>query len=81
MGPLLGGSGLYTNDKFAEAQPEAIVGTWLVGARLAKQTFPTVRQQSFRNLPVLAQLFCPIWVSIHLFLIVIIILISLSVFY
>ena len=50
--------GWYTNAKFEEAQPEAIVGKWLVGARLAKRTFPTVGQQSLRNLPMLAQLLC-----------------------
>ena len=43
-GHCLGIEGSYANDKFALAQPEAIVGNWLVGARLAKRTFPTVRQ-------------------------------------
>ena len=53
--------GWYTNDKFTEAQREAIVGKWLVGARLAKRTFPTVGKQSLRNLPMLAQLVCATW--------------------
>ena len=57
--------GWYTNDKFEEAQPEAIVGKWLVWARLAKRTFPTVGQQSLRNLLVLAQLLCATWVLFH----------------
>ena len=43
VGPLLG-DGWYTNDKFTEAQPEAIAGKWLVGARLAKR-WPTVTLQ------------------------------------
>ena len=49
------------NDKFAEAQPEAIVGKSLAGARLAKRTLPTVGEQSLRNLPTLAQLLCATW--------------------
>ena len=53
--------GWYTNEKFAEAQPAAIDGKWLVLSRLAKRTLPTVGQQSIRNLPVLAQLLCAIW--------------------
>ena len=56
--------GWYTNDKFTEVQPEAIIDNWLVGERLAKGTFPTVGQQSLRNLPVLAQRLCATWVII-----------------
>ena len=33
----------------------------LVGAGLAKRTFPTVGQQSLRNKPMLAQLLCATW--------------------
>ena len=32
LGHCWGIVGWYTNDKFVEAQPEAIVGKWLVGA-------------------------------------------------
>ena len=55
--------GWYTNDKFTEAQSEAIVGKWLVGVRLAKWTFPTVGQQSLRSQPMLVQLLCATWVG------------------
>ena len=55
--------GWYTNDKFTVDQPQAIVGKWLVGARMAKWTFSTFGQQSLHNLPVLAQLLCATWVG------------------
>ena len=58
LGHYWGVVGWYTNDKFAEALQEAIVGKWLVGARLTKRTFPTVVQQSLRSLPMLVQLLC-----------------------
>ena len=54
----MGVVGWYANYKFEETRSLAIVGRWLIGAQLTKQTFLTVSQQLPRNLPVLAQLLC-----------------------